>query len=321
MGLWVRVRGLACRRLGPRWGCCRVECSVLRDGGQRRGADRVLDRRRGQPPGRERTRSAPISASGPASGSTPSRSTRASRRCSRPACSPTCARPGRATASIVTVVENSVISRIQFEGNKRVKDEQLLAGNPVEAARRAVAADRAGRRPAHRRNLSPQRPLRHPRRAEDHRPAEQPRRSGVRDQRRRQDDRQGHRVRRQPRLFGLAPARRDQDRPEQHPELPEEQRPVRSGPDRVRPRAVAPLVSEERLCGRAHRLGGRRVRSAPQRLRPHLHDRGGRPLHLRRDRHSVRRARRRSRRAAQQAALLAGRDLQRRSWSRNPSRK
>ena len=28
---------------------------------------------------------------------------------------------------IITVVENSVISRIQFEGNKRVKDEQLLA--------------------------------------------------------------------------------------------------------------------------------------------------------------------------------------------------
>ncbi len=28
---------------------------------------------------------------------------------------------------VVTVVENSVISRIQFEGNKRVKDEQLLA--------------------------------------------------------------------------------------------------------------------------------------------------------------------------------------------------
>src|SRR6476646_4497951 len=28
---------------------------------------------------------------------------------------------------IVTVVENAVISRVQFEGNKRVKDEQLLA--------------------------------------------------------------------------------------------------------------------------------------------------------------------------------------------------
>src|SRR6266850_7540221 len=27
---------------------------------------------------------------------------------------------------IITVVENSVISRVQFEGNKRVKDEQLL---------------------------------------------------------------------------------------------------------------------------------------------------------------------------------------------------
>ena len=46
----------------------------------------------------------------------------------------------------------------------------------------------------------------------------------------------------------------------QHPELPQEQRSLRSRPHRSRPRAVAPLLSEERLCGRAHRLGGRRVR-------------------------------------------------------------
>ena len=72
-----------------------------------------------------------------------SRSTRASRRCSRPACLPGRALPpGRAAASIVTVVENPVISRIQFEGNKRVKDEQLIAGDPVEAARLAVASAR-----------------------------------------------------------------------------------------------------------------------------------------------------------------------------------
>ena len=64
-------------------------------------------------------------------------------------------------------------------------------GNPVQAARRPVAPAGAGRRAAHRRDLSPQRPLRRPRRAEDHRPAEQPRRSRVRDHRRRQDHRQG----------------------------------------------------------------------------------------------------------------------------------
>ena len=127
---------------------------------------------------------------------------------------------------IITVVENQVISRVAFEGNKRVKDEQLLAGNPVEAARLPVAAGGAVRRAAHRRDLPPQRPLRHPRDAAGHRPAEQPRRPRLRDRRRRQDDDQGYRFRRQSGLFGLAPARRDQDRAVEPAQLPEEQRSV-----------------------------------------------------------------------------------------------
>ena len=107
---------------------------------------------------------------------------------------------------IVTVVENSVISRIQFEGNKRVKDEQLLGeiqSKPRGAlSRPIVQADVQRIVEIYRRNG------RYDVRvdAEDHRPAEQPRRPRVRDQRRRQDHRQGHRFRRQPRLFGLAPA-------------------------------------------------------------------------------------------------------------------
>ena len=75
--------------------------------------------------------------------------------------------------------------RRQQEGQGRAARSR----NPVEAARHAVASDGAGRRAAHRRDLSPQRPLRRPRRAEDHRAAEQPRRSRLRNQRRREDRR------------------------------------------------------------------------------------------------------------------------------------
>ena len=97
--------------------------------------------------------------------------------------------------------------------------------------------------------------------AEDHRPPEQPRRPGVRDQRGRQDHRQGDHLRRQSRLFQLAPEGRHQDLAKQHPELPQDQQSLRSRPRRVGPRPVAPLVPEERLCRRADRLGGRRIRS------------------------------------------------------------
>ncbi len=60
---------------------------------------------------------------------------------------------------VVTVVENPVIGRVAFEGNKKVKDEQLSGGNAIQAARYAVASDGPVRRPADRRNLSPRRPL------------------------------------------------------------------------------------------------------------------------------------------------------------------
>ena len=74
-----------------------------------------------------------------------------------------------------------------------------------------VAPGGAGRRAAHRRRLPAQRPLRHPRRAQDHRAAEQPRRPRVRDQRGRQDRRQEHRLRRQSRLFVVPAQGRHQD--------------------------------------------------------------------------------------------------------------
>ena len=64
---------------------------------------------------------------------------------------------------IVTVVENQVISRVAFEGNKRVKDEQLL--QEIQSKPRGALSRPHGavRRAAHRRDLSPQWPLRRPR--------------------------------------------------------------------------------------------------------------------------------------------------------------
>ena len=99
----------------------------------------------------------------------------------------------------------------------RVRRQQEAQGrsahqrSAVEDARHAVAPDRAGRRAAHRRDLSAQRPLRRPRRSEDHRASEQPRRSRVRDQGRREDRRQEDHLRRQQGLWRPAPEGRDQD--------------------------------------------------------------------------------------------------------------
>ena len=102
--------------------------------------------------------------------------------------------------------------------------------------------------------------------AEDHRAAEQPRRSGVRDQRRREDRRQGHRLRRQPRLFAMTGCKDViKTGGEQLAELPADHRHLRSRPHRGRPRPAAPLLSQARLCRRAHRLGGRRIRPGARR--------------------------------------------------------
>ena len=114
-------------------------------------------------------------------------------------------------ALVVSVVENPVINRVAFEGNKKAKDEQLKA--EVQSKPRGtlskptVQADvqriieiyhRSGRFDVSRRS-------------EDHRTAEQPRQSGVRDQRRREDRGEGNRLRRHPRLLERPSERRDQD--------------------------------------------------------------------------------------------------------------
>ena len=51
----------------------------------------------------------------------------------------------------------------RLRGQQEGQGRAAFGGNPVQAARHAVAPDGAVRRPAHRRNLSPLRPLRRPR--------------------------------------------------------------------------------------------------------------------------------------------------------------
>ncbi len=59
---------------------------------------------------------------------------------------------------LVTVVENPVINRVAFEGNKKAKDEQL--GQEVQSKPRGTfSRHRAGGRAAHHRGLSAQRSL------------------------------------------------------------------------------------------------------------------------------------------------------------------
>ena len=78
----------------------------------------------------------------------------------------------------------------RLRGQQEGQGRAAQGRNPVEGARHAFASGGAGRRAAPGRSLPAQRPVRRPRRAEDHRAAEQPRRSRVRDQRGRQDRRQ-----------------------------------------------------------------------------------------------------------------------------------
>ncbi len=61
---------------------------------------------------------------------------------------------------IVTVVENAVINRIAFEGNKKVKDEQLMTEVQSQPRGTFLASAGAGRYAATGRNLSPFGPLR-----------------------------------------------------------------------------------------------------------------------------------------------------------------
>ena len=178
-----------------------------------------------------------------------------------PACSRTCASRQSGGRLVVTVVENPVINRVAFEGNKKLKDDQLASEVQSKPrgtlSRPTVQADvqriveiyrRSGRFDV-------------TRRPEDHRAAEQPRRSRVRDQRRRQDRRQEDRSSSATRPTRRRPPARTRSRPPRAIPLfgfLQSQRHLRSGPHRGRPRPAPPLLPQERLCRRPHRLGGRR---------------------------------------------------------------
>ena len=125
---------------------------------------------------------------------------------------------------LVTVVENPVIGRVAFEGNKKIKDEQLSAevqskprgtlSRPMvqsDAQRIADIYRHSGRYDV---TVNPA----------NHRTAEQPRRSRFRDHRRREDRGQVGRVRRQQRLFVLPPEGHHQDPRIESAELPRRRR-------------------------------------------------------------------------------------------------
>ena len=179
---------------------------------------------------------------------------------------------------VVTLVENPVINRIAFEGNKKVKEDQLKLEIQSKERGTLSRADRSVRRAAPGRGLPARRPLRRPYRAEDHRAAEQPRRPGLRDHRGREDRRQDHQLRRQPRLFVVSPQGRDQDRRNRPARLPADRQHLRPRPHRGRPRAAAALLSQARLYRCPDRVGGGRVRPGPARLHHHLHHRRGRAV-------------------------------------------
>ena len=207
---------------------------------------------------------------------------------------------------LIVVVENPVINRIAFEGNKKVKDEQLKA--EIQSKERGTLS-----RPVVQADVA--------------RLVEVYRRSGRFDIRidpkiielpnnrvdlvfeiteGGEDRRQEHRVHRQPVLLGLSPARRHQDVEDRPAGLPANDRHLRPRPCRGGSRAASPLLSQARLHRRSHRLRGRRIRSGAERLPDHLHDRGRRAISRRLGRGPVERTRDRSGAAAAETARLRG---------------
>ena len=286
----------------------------------RRECRRSADRRPGQPAGRGQHDPVLFPPRTRASGSTTSKSTMPIRRLIATGLFQDVQIRRAGPQIIVTVVESPVINRVAFEGNKRVKDE-ILTGEVQSKPRGTFSrADRPVGRAAHPRSLSGARALRHPGRAQDHRTAQQPRRPGVRNLRGAENHGPAPRVRRQSRVLGRAAARRDPHRRDRNSQLPQEQRPLRPGPDRRRSRTPAPLLSEERLCRHPHRLVGRRIRSGSARLRRHVPDRGGRPQSIRRGRRAVEHPRRRSLCAPRPAADAIRAGCTTPSWWKRRSR-
>ena len=112
---------------------------------------------------------------------------------------------------VVTVIENPVIGRVAFEGNKKVKDEQLTAevqSKPRGTLSRPMVQSDAQRIAEIYRHSGRYDVQRH---SSDHRTAEQPRRSHLHDQRGREDRVQSIEFIGNNRLFVLSPQGRHQD--------------------------------------------------------------------------------------------------------------
>ena len=161
----------------------------------------------------------------------------------------------------ITVIENPVINRIAFEGNKKIKDEQIKTEIQSKErgtlSRPVVQADTARLVEVYRRSgrfdirVEP----------EDYRASQQPRRSRLRNHRGREDRGQANRVHRQSRVFVLTAQGRHQDLHDRSSRLPPDQRRLRSGPGRGRSRVAAPVLPQARLYRRARRVRRRGVRS------------------------------------------------------------
>ena len=145
---------------------------------------------------------------------------------------------------IVTVVENPVINRVAFEGNKKIKDDQLKT--EVQSKARGTLSQPAVQADVQRIIEIYQRNGRFDVQvdAEDHRAAEQSRESRLRDQGRPKDRRQERSDLSAPRLLAKAGSRTT-SRPAKHwSRLPADHRHLRSGSGRGRPRSDAPVLSQ-----------------------------------------------------------------------------
>ena len=272
------IRGLSIGWLGPRGDRFRCLCppSCRRASPMPRPPARSWSRATG---GSRPAPSAPISSPARTAGSGRCRSTRPTRRSSPPACSRTCASTPRAAASSSSVVENPVINRIAFEGNSKVKDEQLKL--EIQSKERGTLSRAVVQ-------------------SDVQRIVEVYRRTGRYD------------VSVDPKIIELPNNRVDlvfeinegdktnvktiefvgnkayssyrlkdviktsEDRPAL---VPAEQQHLRSRPARGGPRAAAPVLSQARLYRRPHRRGAGRIRSGAQAdFVITFHDRGRRAV-------------------------------------------
>ena len=182
-----------------------------------------------------------------------------------PACSRTCSISLAGGRLVVTVVENPVINRVAFEGNKKAKDEQLKA--EVQSKPRGtlskptVQADvqriveiyhRSGRFDV---SVDPKIIELPNNRVDLVFEINEGEKTGVKD-----INFVGVHAFSRGRLNDVI-----KTGGKQLAELPADHRHLRSRPRRGRPRPAAPLLSQARLCRRAHRLGGRRIRSGAAR--------------------------------------------------------